>query len=448
MNNYIFPKNFLWGVATASYQIEGAYNEDGKGESIWDRFSHIPGKIKNGDTGDTACDHYHRYKEDIELLKYLGVKTYRFSISWPRIFPDGKGAPNQKGIDFYKNIIDLLLKCGIKPAVTIFHWDLPQKLQDIGGWTNPVVVDSYVNYAKYLFNELGDLVPVWITHNEPWVVAFEGNWMGSMAPGITDFSTALKISHNLLLSHGKAVRAYKKTGFNGEIGITLNMTPIYPASQREEDILASARVDGFHNRWFTDPLFKKKYPADMLNWYFKHNIKIPEYTEEDLKIINTPIDFLGVNYYSSATVKKSSENWPIEISRLRGNGNKTGMGWEIDPNGLYDLLTRIDKDYCRKKIFITENGAAFNDIIDRNGKVKDFNRIDYLYRHFEQAHKAIKSGVKLAGYYVWSFMDNFEWAHGYSKRFGIVHINYETLERTMKESGHWLKKVIENNRLL
>ncbi|MBZ4645305.1 MAG: beta-galactosidase [Clostridia bacterium] len=446
MSKITFPKDFLWGVATASYQIEGAWKEDGKGESIWDRFSHIPKKVANGDTGDVACDHYHLYPEDVKLLKELGVKTYRLSISWPRIFPEGKGQPNEKGMEFYKNLIKLLVENDIKPAVTLYHWDLPQKLQDIGGWANREVVDYYEQYARYVFKELGDLVPIWITHNEPWVVSFIGNWEGRHAPGITDFSTALQVSHHLLLSHGKAVRAYREMGFEGEIGITLNLVPVYPdpSSHNEEDAAAAIRRDGFQNRWFLDPVFKGRYPADMINWYSK-KVVVPVITQEDLDIISTPVDFLGINYYMPGYIKADPDAWPLELKHVFTGKDRTAMGWEIYPEGLYDLLVRLHKDYNGIKIMVTENGAAFNDIVNREGKVEDDNRLDFLYKHFIQAYRAIQDGVNLTGYYVWSFMDNFEWAEGYAKRFGITYVDYKTQKRIIKKSGHWYKEVIKNN---
>ncbi|WP_094550661.1 GH1 family beta-glucosidase [Petroclostridium xylanilyticum] len=446
MSKITFPKDFLWGVATASYQIEGAWKEDGKGESIWDRFSHIPKKVANGDTGDVACDHYHLYPEDVKLLKELGVKTYRLSISWPRIFPEGKGQPNEKGMEFYKNLIKLLVENDIKPAVTLYHWDLPQKLQDIGGWANREVVDYYEQYARYVFKELGDLVPIWITHNEPWVVSFIGNWEGRHAPGITDFSTALQVSHHLLLSHGKAVRAYREMGFEGEIGITLNLVPVYPdpSSHNEEDAAAAIRRDGFQNRWFLDPVFKGRYPADMINWYSK-KVVVPVITQEDLDIISTPVDFLGINYYAPGYIKADPDAWPLELKHVFTGKDRTAMGWEIYPEGLYDLLVRLHKDYNGIKIMVTENGAAFNDIVNREGKVEDDNRLDFLYKHFIQAYRAIQDGVNLTGYYVWSFMDNFEWAEGYAKRFGITYVDYKTQKRIIKKSGHWYKEVIKNN---
>jgi len=440
----VFPEQFLWGAATAAYQIEGAYNEDGKGESIWDRFSHIPGNIWNNETGDVACDHYHRYEEDVKLLKELGVNTYRFSISWARIFPEGKGKPNERGIEFYKRLCDKLLENGIKPTVTLYHWDLPQKLQDRGGWANRETADCFEQYARYVFKELGDQVPIWITHNEPWVVSFAGNWEGRHAPGIRDFSTALQVSHHLLLSHGKVVKAYREMGFGGKIGITLNMNPVYPAGDGQEDIEAAKRFDGFHNRWFADPIFKGEYPGELLRWY-EGKVKVPDITSEDMETINQPIDFLGVNNYFSSVIKFDGGNWPIQATGVDTGKDKTDMGWEINAEGIYDLLMYLHKEYKGIKILITENGAAFNDIVNREGRVEDDNRLDYLYRHLQQVHRAISAGVDVAGYYVWSLMDNFEWARGYSKRFGLIYVDYKTQRRIFKKSALWYKEVIKNN---
>lgn len=444
MGQIVFPEQFLWGAATAAYQVEGAYNEDGKGENIWDRFSHIPGKTWNGDTGDVACDHYHRYEEDIKLLKELGIDTYRFSISWARIFPEGKGKPNEKGMEFYKKLVSKLTENGIKPAVTLYHWDLPQKLQDVGGWANRETVDCFEQYARYVFEELGEAVPVWITHNEPWVVSFVGNWEGRHAPGITDFSTALLVSHHLLLSHGKTVKAYREMGFKGEIGITLNMNPVYPASSRTEDIEAAKLFNEYHNKWFADPILKGKYPEDLLKVY-EGKVTIPDTTQEDLDIIHQPIDFLGINNYFSSVVKFDSSKWPIQASSVDTGKDKTEMGWEINPEGIHDLLVYLHKEYNGIKILITENGAAFNDMVNREGKVEDDDRLDYLYRHLQQVHRAISEGVNVAGYYVWSLMDNFEWARGYSKRFGIIYVDYKTQKRIWKKSALWYKEVVKNN---
>lgn len=444
MEKLIFPQDFIWGTATSSYQIEGAFKEDGKGKSIWDRFSHTPGKVFEGDTGDEACDHYHRYEEDVKLLKQLGVKNYRLSIAWTRIFPEGTGDVNYKGVEFYKKLVMLLNENDIIPCVTLYHWDLPQKLQDIGGWTNLKVVEYFVDFARFMFKELGDMVPIWITHNEPWVAAFLGNAWGQHAPGIRDFNTALLVAHNLMLSHGRAVKAYREMGLKGRIGITLNLSPAYAASDCEDDRLAARLQDGFNNRWFLEPLLKGSYPEDLMKIY-KGKELLPELSQEDLKVINQPIDFLGINYYSRGVVKYNKSVYPLPVSFVSTDNYKTEMGWEVYPEGLYELLMRLHKDYNGVDIIITENGAAYNDLVNREGKVEDDNRLDYIYKHLVQCHRAIQQGVKLKGYYVWSFMDNFEWAEGYSKRFGITYVNFKTQERILKSSGLWYKEVIKNN---
>jgi len=445
MSKITFPKDFVWGAATASYQIEGAVTQDGRGESIWDRFSHTPGKVLNGDTGDVACDHYNRYKEDVQLMKELGLKGYRFSIAWPRIYPQGKGQVNQKGIDFYDSLVDELLKAGIEPAITLYHWDLPQTLQDMGGWDNRDVIDYFADYAFKMYDVLGDRVNKWITHNEPWVVAFVGNAFGEHAPGYKDYALAVRISHHLLLSHAKAVQAYRQSGSDGQIGITLNLTPVYPASDSPEDCEAAQFQDGFQNRWFLDPVFKGAYPEDILEFY-QEKINAPVIQDGDMKLIaDNSIDFIGINYYTRAVVKKGREAAFESIEHVHPEGTYTEMGWEVYPKGLYDLLVRIHRDYNSPDIYITENGAAFKDDKSVEGRVDDQDRLEYLRSHFEAAHKAIQDGVRLRGYYVWSLMDNFEWAFGYSKRFGIVYVDYETLKRTPKKSALWYRDVIADN---
>lgn len=439
-----FPENFLWGAATASYQIEGAYNEDGKGENIWDRFSHIPGKIHDGQTGDIACDHYHRYEEDIEIMKKIGLKTYRFSISWARIFPDGCGKPNPKGIEFYKKLVSRLNENGIIPAVTLYHWDLPQKLQDRGGWANRETVFHFVEYAKYVFEHLGSQVPIWITHNEPFVAAIVGNWVGRHAPGITDFQTALRVSHHLLLSHGLVVKAYREMGFDGEIGITLNMNPVYPATESDKDKAAAKRFDEYLNKWFADPVLKGAYPADLVKWLGEKGLS-PEIHEGDMQAINQPIDFLGINNYYSSFIREDESNWPVFASEVSTGRDRTKMDWEIYPEGIHDLLVYLKREYGDIKIMITENGAAFNDIVNYEGKVEDDNRLNYYYLYLEQVHRAICEGVNVAGYYAWSLMDNFEWGHGFSKRFGLVYVDYKTQKRILKKSAYWYSDVIRNN---
>ncbi|ADL51094.1 GH1 family beta-glucosidase [Clostridium cellulovorans] len=443
MEKLRFPKDFIFGTATAAYQIEGAYKEDEKGESIWDRFSHIPGNVAKMHNGDIACDHYHRYKEDVQLLKSLGIKSYRFSIAWPRIFPKGFGEINQKGIQFYRDLIDELIKNDIEPAITIYHWDLPQKLQDIGGWANPQVADYYVDYANLLFREFGDRVKTWITHNEPWVASYLGYALGVHAPGIKDMKMALLAAHNILLSHFKAVKAYRELEQDGQIGITLNLSTCYSNSADEEDIAAAHRSDGWNNRWFLDAALKGTYPEDMIKIFSDTNI-MPELPKELFTEVFETSDFLGINYYTRQVVKNNSEAF-IGAESVAMDNPKTEMGWEIYPQGLYDLLTRIHRDYGNIDLYITENGAAFNDMVNRDGKVEDENRLDYLYTHFAAALSAIEAGVPLKGYYIWSFMDNFEWAEGYEKRFGIVHVNYKTQERTIKKSAYWYKELIERS---
>ena len=441
---HMFPDNFIWGAATAAYQIEGAYREDGKGENIWDRYSHIPGKVYDNHTGDVACDHYHRYEEDIRLMKEIGLKSYRFSISWARVFPDGKGTPNQKGLDFYRRLAEKLNENGIRPAATLYHWDLPQKLQDLGGWANRDSVGWFTDYAAYMFEKLGDQVPVWITHNEPWVVSFIGNWQGRHAPGITDFKTAVQVSHHLMLSHGQAVKAYRETGGKGEIGITLNMNPVYPASDSEEDKAAAKMYDEYLNKWFADPVLKGAYPAGLAAHLRKMDL-FPEIDSRDMETIHQPVDFLGINNYYSSFIKYDGSLWPIPAFETTTGKDRTQMGWEIYPEGIHDLLVRLNRDYGGIKILVTENGAAFNDIVNRGGKVEDDNRVDYLYRYLGQIHRAINSGVNVKGYYVWSLLDNFEWGYGYSKRFGIIYVDYKTQQRILKKSALWYRDVIRNN---
>lgn len=439
-----FPDNFLWGAATASYQIEGAYNEDGKGESIWDRFCHTPGKVYKGDKGDVACDHYHRYKEDVENIKKLGLKAYRFSISWPRVIPKGKGAINEAGLDFYDRLVDELLKAGIEPFVTLYHWDLPQALQKEGGWTKRDIAGYFADYAAIVAHRLGDRVHHWITHNEPWVTSFLGYSLGMFAPGIKNFATAIQVSHHLLLSHGRAVEVLKSLGDEKTtVGITLNLSPAHPASQKDEDIKAAKRHDGSLNRWFLDPIFKGAYPLDMLKYY---KDKAPQVFPGDMSIISRRIDFFGLNYYARSIVKADPDEKPLELSFLKPEGAEyTDMEWEVYPKGIYEILRRVQDDYNPQVIYITESGAALPDKLDEEGKVEDPRRINYLKGHFSFAHKAIEEGIRLRGYFVWSLMDNFEWAHGYSKRFGLIYVDYPTQKRIFKKSAHWFKKVIENN---
>ncbi len=443
MSGMIFPENFIWGTSTAAYQIEGGYNEDGKGESIWDRYTHTSGKILGNDTGDVACDHYHLYEQDVKIMKELGIKSYRFSISWPRIFPDGRGEPNKKGMDFYRNLVELLNENGIKPTVTLYHWDLPQKLQDIGGWANREVAELFVQYSRYIFQELGNKVAIWITFNEPWVSSFIGYWYGGHPPAISDLSLALQAAHNIMLAHGKTVRAFREMEVQGDIGISLNLNPIYPASENENDLLAASRYSDFLNAWFLDPILKGKYPDQLLELF--SNIAEFQIEREDMEVINSPIDFLGVNNYSFNSVVYDANNLPLQLTFADTGKAKTDTDWEIYPKGIYDLLLHLHQKYNGIKIIITENGAAFKDEVDKGGKINDDERISYLNDYIAQIYQAIKDGVNLKGYFIWSFMDNFEWRLGYSKRFGLVYIDYKTQKRIIKKSGLWYKKVIECN---
>ncbi|HHW58574.1 MAG TPA: beta-glucosidase [Clostridia bacterium] len=442
-----FPKDFTWGVATSSYQIEGAVNEDGRTLSIWDTFSKTEGKTYQGHTGDVACDHYHRYKEDVQIMKEIGVKAYRFSIAWPRIFPE-EGKYNPKGMDFYKRLVDELLKRDIIPVATIYHWDLPQwAYEKNGGWLNRESVKWYVEYASKLFEELGDVIPLWITHNEPWCSSILSYGIGEHAPGHKDWREALIAAHHILLSHGEAVKVFREMNIKGsKIGITLNLTPAYPASEKEEDKLAAQYADGFANRWFLDTIFKGYYPDDMIELYSGVIGKFDFIKEGDLENINVPIDFLGVNYYTRSIVKYNEDSM-LKAENVPGPGKKTEMGWEISPESLYDLLKRLDREYTKLPMYITENGAAFKDEVTEDGRVHDDERIEYIKEHLKAAAKFIEEGGNLKGYFVWSLLDNFEWAHGYSKRFGIVYVDYETQKRILKDSAWWYKEVIKRERI-
>ncbi len=439
-----FPEHFVWGAATASYQIEGGHEEDGRGESIWDRFCRTPGKVYNGDTGDIACDHYHRYREDIALMQEIGLKGYRFSVAWPRIFPTGRGALNPAGLDFYDRLVDGLLDAGIQPFIALYHWDLPQALQDRGGWANRDTVVAFRDYAAAISERLGDRVTHWITHNEPWVAAFLGHEKGMHAPGITDLATAVQVSHHLLLSHGEAVRVLRERGNERtQVGIVCNIAPVQSASESEEDRAAARRFDGYLNRWFLDPVFKGAYPEDMLAWY---GDRAPEVHEGDMKTISEKTDFLGVNYYTRSVMAADPEGGFLRVRGMRPEDSEyTEMDWEIYPEGLYETLKRVHRDYEIPLLYVTENGAAFADEVGPDGRVCDPRREAYLRDHFAQAHRAIEEGIPLAGYFVWSLMDNFEWAHGYSKRFGITYVDYPTQQRILKESGCWYGEVIQAN---
>jgi beta-glucosidase len=443
MNRAIFPDNFIWGTATASYQIEGAHNHDGKGESIWDRFTHIPGNIVNNYNGDKACDHYYRYKEDVSLMKEMGLDSYRFSIAWPRIFPCGKGQVNQKGLDFYRALINELKENEIKPMVTIYHWDLPQALQFHGGWTNPETVKRFEEYSEVLFREFGDGVDLWVTFNEPWCISFLSNQIGEHAPGNQDYETALKVAHNVLIAHGKAVRIFRQQNLNSQIGITLNLFPVHSLTTSEEDKEAAELMDCYKNRWFLDPVFRAKYPEKLFGIYKR---EFGDFTSEyeDIKVAAEKIDFLGINYYTRNVAKFKSDEI-LKAETVQPQGEYTQMGWEVYPEGLLELLHRVDREYGPIPLYITENGAAFEDKLEDN-QVHDIERINYLKEHFQYAAKAIKEGIPLKGYYIWTLMDNFEWAYGYSRRFGLLYTDYENdAKRLWKDSGKWFKEFLKNS---
>ena len=449
-----FPKDFLWGAATAAYQVEGAWNEDGKGESIWDRFAHTPGKIEDGSTGDTACDHYHRWRADIQLMAELGLQAYRFSVSWPRILPTGRGRVQQAGLDFYSRLVDGLLEAGIVPFLTLYHWDLPQALQDEGGWAARSTAEAYVAYADLLSRRLGDRVKHWITHNEPAVVALNGHANGEHAPGLQDMPTALRVSHHLLLSHGWAVPLIRQNSPDAEVGIALNINSIQPASPSRADRDATLQVDGIWVRWCLDALYGRGYPADVVAGAIAAGHLPPAgltvVADGDMDAIATPIDFLGLNYYTRSVVRSQavpeSENLPQTVFQAPAS-EWMEMGWEDYPDGLVQVLGWLHFGYQAPKLYITENGASFSDGPDASGRIRDLRRLRYLKGHFAAAHRAIEMGVPLAGYMAWSLMDNFEWGRGYTQRFGLVWVDFETQQRIVKDSGLWYQRVIAENGL-
>lgn len=450
-----FPENFLWGTATAAYQVEGAVDEDGRGQSIWDTFSHTPGKVLHGDTGDIACDQYHRLEEDLDLMAELGIQAYRFSVAWPRIQPDGSGPPNQEGLDYYRRLVDGLRERSIEPALTLYHWDLPQALEDSGGWTVRETSERFAEYAGIVYESLSDSVRFWITLNEPWVSAWLGYGYGIHAPGHADTGKALSATHHLLLGHGLALENMRSAGgTDNQFGLTLNLSPVRPASDREANVEAARRVDGNANRLYLDPVFCGSYPEDMLEHYSAAG-DFSFLQDGDLEIISKPIDFLGVNYYMRHTIVGEKEGSELPKAMrfpdlgaetvLPSGVETTAMGWGIEPDGLTELLVRLKKEYTQLPIYITENGAAFDDYAGPEGEVNDEERVKFLEAHFRAAHRAIEQGVDLAGYFVWSLLDNFEWAEGYSKRFGIVHVDYPSQRRTPKMSAHWYADVIGRN---
>ena len=448
MEKYVFSKDFVWGSATAAYQVEGAIYEAGRGESIWDRYCSNPGNVENQESGEIACDHYHRYKEDVALMKSLGLTAYRFSVAWPRVIPTGVGEVSEEGLQFYSDLVDELLRAGIEPYVTLYHWDLPQVLQDIGGWTNPKMGEFFLEYSKAVFQKLGDRVKYWITLNEPYCTAFLGYFEGRQAPGIRDFAAALEASYQLYIGHGLVVKYFREMKMEGEIGITLNLMPRHPYSDTLEDRLATQYSDGYLNRWFIDPLVNKKYPEDMIELFKRKGIKVPDFKAEVMELIGQPVDFLGLNYYNDQFIKSDTDCWPLESSGVLAKGVQiTDRGWPITEDGLEEMLVRLKEEYHVDKIYITENGASFNDIVTLEHTVEDVGRKDYIKRHLRATHRAIQRGVNVKGYFAWSLLDNFEWSFGYGSRFGIVYVDFETQERIVKESGKWFATCVRDNKV-
>lgn len=444
-----FPEGFLWGAATAAYQVEGAWNEDGKGESVWDRYAHSGGRVDRGDSGDLACDHYHRMKEDVALMKELGLKSYRFSISWPRVIPSGTGAINKKGLDFYDRLVDELLAAGISPNATLDHWDLPQALQDRGGWQSRDSVQWFSDYAKVAFDALGDRVAMWATHNEPYVVSIAGYGGGDFAPGLADAAAGYRAAHCLCMAHGAAARAFRAGGsrgpYAGKIGIVLDLHRILPASDSEEDILACERATAVAQDIFLLPIFKGQYPERLAKWL---GLLAPEIRDGDLELASEKIDWLGMNHYFTQAVSYSSRGGHLKLSQRfvsASNMGTTALGWGINPSGIAESLARVSPIVGATPIYISENGCAMDDVPDPSGYVEDRGRVEYLRRHLIALHGAIQSGIDVRGYFVWSLMDNFEWARGYAPRFGLVRVDYASQKRTPKLSARWYADVISRN---
>ncbi|WP_405754678.1 GH1 family beta-glucosidase [Streptomyces sp. NBC_00144] len=444
MNEYnSLPADFTWGVATAAYQIEGAVAEDGRSPSIWDTFSHLPGKIDNADNGDVACDHYHRWREDIGLMKQLGVDAYRFSVAWPRVVPGGDGPVNEKGLAFYDRLVDGLLEAGITPFPTLYHWDLPQTLQDRGGWPARQTAEHFAEYAAVVARRLGDRVKDWTTLNEPLCSSWIGHLEGRMAPGLTDITAAVRASYHLHLGHGLATQAVRAAVPGARVGIVNNLSPCEAATEREEDRAAAVRADGHTNRWWLDPIHGRGYPQDMVDLY---GVRLPV-RAGDLDTIATPLDWLGVNYYFRNVVTDDPTGPPPHAKQVYLPGARhTAMDWEVNADGLENILLRVANEYGARKIYVTENGAAYPDVVRADGSVDDPERVQYLDEHLAACARAARRGAPLAGYFAWSLLDNFEWAYGYDKRFGLVHVDYATQRRTVKSSGHRYADIVRSTR--
>jgi beta-glucosidase len=445
MTRRSFPDGFLWGTATSALQIEGGLREGGRGESIWERFAARPGAIADGSTPETACNHLHRWRDDIALMRELGIDAYRFSIAWPRIIPAGVGPVNAAGLDWYDALVDGLLEAGIQPFPTLYHWDLPQALQDRGGWAARDTAEAFVAYATAVVRRLGDRVRHWVTHNEPWCVATLGHEDGYHAPGLRDPAQALRVGHHLLLSHGWATMAIRRDAPGAEVGIVQAHTPAYSATGRDEDRDAARWFDGFFNRWYLDPVFRGTYPADAVADRVAaghlDGPELPFVADGDLAAIAAPLDFLGVNYYSRAVMTRGLDGRPCAHRAVPAE-HLTAMGWDVYPEGLHDGLVRIHRDYAPPRIYVTETGAAFDDTADASGRIADSRRIAYLRDHFLALRRAIQDGVPVAGCFVWSLLDNFEWGHGFTKRFGLYAVDPDTQERRPKDSAAWFRDVV------
>ncbi|MES0867886.1 GH1 family beta-glucosidase [Pseudovibrio sp. SCP19] len=433
-NSISLPKDMVLGAATASYQIEGAVNEGGRGPTVWDHFTHIPGNIADGTNGDIACDHYHRLEEDVALMKELGLTGYRFSICWSRILPNGRGPINEEGLAFYERLTDLLLEAGITPYATLYHWDLPLPLQEEGnGWLHRGLADDYVHYADITTKRLGTKIKHWTTFNELFTFTWWGYGLKEDAPGLGGGAkAALAASHHALLAHGKAVPVIRENVPDAQIGIVLDLNPVTPASNAPADIDAARRFEGCQNRWYLDAVFKGQYPADMLETY---KDALPAIEPGDLNEIAQPLDYLGINIYRRSIIEDGTEFAPVNFQRYFPEGQYTQMGWEVYPQCLYDILQYVNTNYSPKQLYITENGAAFPDTVEADGSIQDWDRSTYVLTHLEQAARAIEDGIPLKGYFCWTLMDNFEWAEGYLPRFGLIHVDFETQKRTIKQSG-------------
>ncbi len=444
-----FPGGFLWGVSTSSYQVEGAVDVDGRGPSIWDTFSHEPGRIDGGGTGDVACDHYRRWRSDLDLMASLGVNAYRFSIAWPRLYPTGEGALERRGLDHYDRLIDGLVERGIEPIVTLYHWDLPQALEDCGGWLSRDVVERFGEYAATCFDAYGDRVRWWITINEPWIIGLLGYRLGLHAPGKQDLRASVEAMHNVLLAHGRAVQELRRRSSGARIGVAFALAPHHPERDNDADREVAWGSDGYVNRWFLDPVLKGFYPEDMRRRYESLVGPLDFVRESDLATINAGSDFIGVNYYSRRVMRAEPDEEPFGWKVVVPDGAEvTDARTEITPDAFTELLVRLRDDYLELPILICENGAVYGDEPGPDGRVRDRRRIRFLHDHLAAVHDAIEQGAPVVGYCHWSFIDNFEWALGYAQRFGLVHVDYDTLERTVKDSGRYYSELVRANALV